>query len=177
MTTSNITTASQSSVSISATELESLKYNDLARFASQIGVKMIGLKKDQLLAKCIEAITPQKQTLNIAEVKNKADLMEAGLTEMEISTLIDGGDIDNYDSVLDSVILRSELAEEVLYKIFGKVYDNEAKLAKRSQNKSSQMIALFEAGVRPCDISRELDAHPSFVFGVLDRYKKKMGLK
>lgn len=179
MKTAQISIASQISTSnVTIADLNEMKYNDLARFASQIGVKMQGLKKDLLLEECIKAITPEPvdNSLNIAEAKTRQDLYDAGLSIQDVAILLDGADIDKYDDVLDSVIERSGLEEEKIFRICGKIFDKEQALEKRKSSKSQQAIELYKQGKKLVEIQDILDMHPSFCYTVIDKYRKANGI-
>lgn len=161
--------------SISSVEtLQSLKYNDLAKWAASNGIKMMGLKKEELLQTCISSLTPQIQKLNISEAKTEADLIQAGLTQEEVGILIHAADLNRYDDVLDSVIERSGLDEEDVFRISGLVFDNFKKLAKKAGSKSARAIELYKEGKRLVDIADILDMHSSFVFTVISKYRKSL---
>lgn len=148
-----------------------LKYTELVSVAVTNGIKTLHKKKDVIQEELL-ALLPKPQHVFV-DCKSRQDLIERGLTIEQVNVLIDG-DLNLYDETLDSVTNLFKISEDDLLEVCEQIFSLEKKVAKqKKETKSDKIRAAFHAGMKLCDIAKTFEAHPSFVFTVIDKERKK----
>jgi len=152
--------------------ISELKYKDLVSIAVTNGIKTLHKKKEAIQEELIALLV--SHTHAFVGSKSRQDLIEKGLTEEQVNILIDGN-VEKYDETFDSVINLFKIEEDVLCDVCEHIFKLEQRVSKdKRETKSDKIRAAFHAGMKLCDISKSLEAHPSFVFTVVQKERLKI---
>lgn len=164
---------------VSQFQVDTLIYNYHPKHYNKVCVDVMNLfsitNEDDLFDLCGHLYDVEgKNIYNLTKAESRGDLKIALLTESEIEILVDGNNPEQYDDVFDSVSERYHINEERLLRICDKIFKKEQIIKKKGDTKSVKAVELFLQGKRLCEIGRELNMHPSFVFTVISNHKKTL---
>ncbi len=139
-------------------EIESLKYNELIRYAVSINIKYQRQSKDVLLQMVLDRVEQliEAEALVQAEHDEETFKREGGqVSEIKIE-VEKPKSVEPKKRVVDVHVTESQ------------------KLILENDNisKSEKMRRLYRRGMTIADIHRVLESHYSFTYGVIDRYRK-----